>query len=406
MKKKSKDTFTFLRIGKLIKEKHLSPKDVATIKDNLASSFKLVYLLCASVFSLLIFALVTYQFISSNGNYIGTYGLAALVGSTTLIAGSVISIILLVSSKFAKTKKKTSIAIRFASVFLYFSVCSYMLCCIFSDAKMGFTVNSETLSASIIFIAILVIIQPMYWVDAVILDLGTTVGIISVAIYCNGKFGMGAVIYYVLVALVFPFACYMIIALLFYAESQKYKEVIENERLHNHAYYDSLTHCKNRHYLNEFLENNKLRWDGKDNVNLLIVLFDIDDFRLYNNQFSHLGGDYCLKSLCDAVRREFPSPDLDFFRYGGEEFLLFFELKDAKDAPTYLERVRKSVSGLEITAPKGAPKEHVTISIGGLLLKNINNFIFEKEMEKVDEYLYKAKAAGKDVVCYNGSIIQ
>ena len=192
---------------------------------------------------------------------------------------------------------------------------------------------------------------------------------------------------------------------LFYAESQRYKEVLENEQLHNRAYYDNLTRCKNRHALTEFLRENQYRWDKKDNVNLLMILFDIDNFKLYNDQFSHLGGDYCLRSICDAIRKEFPSPSLDFFRYGGEEFLLFFELKNPDDAPTVLEKVRESISNLDMVAPKGAPKKMVTISVGGMLLRNVKGFEFEHQMKIVDEYLYKAKNSGKDVVCYNGNLI-
>ena len=136
-----------------------------------------------------------------------------------------------------------------------------------------------------------------------------------------------------------------------------------------------------------------------------MILFDIDDFKLYNDQYSHLGGDYCLKSICDAIRQEFPSPSLDFFRYGGEEFLLFFELRNPEDAPHVLEKVRQAISKLDIVAPNGAPKKMVTISLGGLLIKEIDIFNFEEEMKIVDAYLYKAKRSGKDVACYNNTII-
>lgn len=406
MKKSVLDTFIFLFPRRLIKSKHFSKKDVKQIKDNLASSFSLVNILTVTVMAVLISGMVIYQNIDCNGNYIEKYGFTAAVGTITLAVGAITGLILITLAKLSKKQKVKVALTRFASDFLYICVCSYMICCIYADAERGFTTQTESISASIIFSAILLLVQPMYWVDAFILNLGTSAGIVGVSTYCAYKFGMKGVYYYGLIALAFPFACYMIISLLFYAESQRYKEVIENERLHNHAYYDSLTQCKNRHALNEFLEENKVRWENRDNVNLLIVLFDIDDFRLYNNQYSHLGGDFCLKSLCDSIRKEFPTPNLDFYRYGGEEFLLFFELKDPKKATHILEKVKKSVSGLSITAPKGAPKEVVTISVGGLLLERIDTFNFEKEMEKVDEYLYKAKGAGKDVVCFNGSIIR
>ena len=405
MKKSIFDSFIFLFPRRLIKSKHLSKKDVKQIKDNLAYSFSLVNFLVVSVLSVLISAMVIVQHFETGGNYVANYGLSALVGTIGLFMGSLLGIIMIIIARKSKNNQFKRVLIRIACDFLFVCATSYMICCIFADAKMGFTTQTESISPGIVFVAILLLIQPMYWFDAWFLNVGASVGLVGVSTYCKFKFDMKGVYYYGLIALAFPFAAYLIMSLLFYAESQRYKEVIENERLHDHAYYDSLTQCKNRHALNEFLEEGKAHWENRDNVNLLIVLFDIDDFRLYNNQYSHLGGDFCLKTLCDSVRKEFPSPNLDFYRYGGEEFLLFFELKDKKEAPAILQKVKRSVSGLNIVAPKGAPKEHVTISVGGLLLENIAEFNFELEMEKVDMYLYKAKANGKDVICFNDSII-
>ena len=404
-KEKAIDSLIFLFPSRLIRKNHISKKDVKTIKDNLTKSFSLLYLIIAIVITALIAALMIFMQITSNGTIIETYGIVGFVGQWILFGCTFVTIVLSIISRHVSKQKTSMILARTAGNFLYIGVLTYMLCCIFTDAQMGFTNNSETLSAGIIFIAILALIQPTHWIDAFILDGITSVGIITVAIFGRSLYNMGAIHYYGLFAVVFPFAAYLVISLLFYAESQRYKEELENEQLHNRAYYDSLTRCKNRHALTEFLRENQYRWDKKDNVNLLMILFDIDNFKLYNDQFSHLGGDYCLKSICDAIRREFPSPNLDFFRYGGEEFLLFFELKNPDDAPTVLEKVRESISNLDMVAPKGAPKKMVTISVGGMLLRNVKGFEFEHQMRIVDEYLYKAKNSGKDVVCYNGQLI-
>ena len=409
MKKKKtslREALSFLFPSYTIRKNHFQKKDISNIFNNLTVSFSYVYLIVSMILVVLMSSLFIYMQIDSKGQFVEKFGVMGLVGILILIGGALITIVLVVISKITKNQKLALILSRISGDFLYLCTSSYLLCCIFADAERGFTTNSETLSASIVFIAVLLLIQSMQWIDALILDLGTSTGIVAVTFYCSRVYNMKAIHYYGLISLLYPFAAYLIIALLFFAESQRYKELLENERLHNRAYYDSLTLCKNRYALAEFLKQNKDRWENKDNSNLLIVLFDIDDFRLYNNQFSHLGGDYCLKSMCDAIRREFVSPDLDFFRYGGEEFLLFFELKDQKEAPEYLRRVRKAINSLDIEAPKGAPKDIVTISIGGLFLHSVETFEFEHEMKIVDDYLYKAKASGKDVVCYNGSIMK
>ena len=408
-KKTKFDSLTFLLPLRLIKTRHFSRKDVKNIKNNLVTSFAIVYLIAAAGLALLISLLSFYMNIRAHqmgSNIIDHYGVVGLIGQIIIISCSLITVAMVVIAKVNKNKKAEATITRLAGDILYVGAVSYMLCCIFTDAQKGFTTEKEALSAGIIFVAILALVQPMHWIDAIVLDLGTTFGILGVSIFCKTVYGMKAIEYYGLIALVFPFACYMVISLLFYAESQRYKEILENEKLHNRAYYDKLTLCKNRYALSEFLKENQPRWENKDNANLLMVLFDIDDFKLYNDQFSHLGGDYCLKSICDAVRQEFPSPSLDFFRYGGEEFLLFFELKDSSKAKSYMQRIRNSISGLEIDAPNGAPKKMVTISLGGLFLRNIYTFDFEKEMRIVDEYLYQAKHSGKDVACLDGVIIK
>lgn len=399
------DTLIFLFPGRLVKTQHYSKKDVRNIRDNLTKSFSLVNLIVALILFVLMSGLLAFMMISSNGNFVAVYGATSLIGNIIIIAGSFITAILVLISRYL-VNEKTGIKIaRFAADVLYLAAASYIICCIHADAFAGYTVESETLSASIIFLAVLVLIQPMHWNDAIILDLLTSIAIVAISIFCNAMYKMGAIHYYILIAIFYPFAGYLVLSLLFYAEAQRYTQILENERLHNRAYYDNLTRCKNRHALSEFLTENKFRWENKENVNLLIVLFDIDDFKKYNDQFSHLGGDYCLRSICDAVREKFPSPSLDFFRYGGEEFLLFFELRNPEDAPIVLKEIKESVSTLEIEAPIGAPKNTVTISVGGLLIRNVNEFEFENELKIVDAYLYQAKASGKDVVCYNGNIM-
>ena len=399
------DTLIFLFPARLVRTHHFSKKDVKNIKGNLTKSFSLVDLIIASVLLLIILALFIFMNISTNGHYAEKYGVASFIAAIILQAGCLSTIILIVLSRIVKSDKTSKVLMRIGEDMLYAAGAMYMLLCVFADAQMGFTKESETLSASIIFVTVLILIQPMHWTDAIIADLSTSVGIITVTILGASLYKMSAVHYYMLIAVLFPFTGYLFYSLLFYAESQRYTQELEKERLHNRAYYDYLTRCKNRHALNEFITENKTRWETRDNINLLIIIFDIDDFKKYNDQFSHLGGDYCLRSICDAIRHEFPSPSLDFFRYGGEEFLLFFELRNPEDAPKILNSVKNSVSILEIEAPQGAPKRMVTISVGGLLLKSISKFDFEEEMKAVDSYLYKAKSSGKDVVCFNGEII-
>ena len=99
----------------------------------------------------------------------------------------------------------------------------------------------------------------------------------------KAQFDIGGVLYYIIIAALFPLVAYLVISILFYAESQRYVTELRNEILNNTAMYDELTHCKNRHALREFLVDNARRWE-RENVRLLLIMFDIDNFKRINDE--------------------------------------------------------------------------------------------------------------------------
>ena len=397
----------FLYPSLIIKNKHLSKKDVYQIKGNISLNFSLVRIIVAILLYAVSFGMTLFMQQQSGGHQIEMYGYFSVVAFITSMVGCLSTAIVIVISLILKKKGHLSLAIivnRIGSFVLITTLVLQMLFSIYADAAAGFTTVKEAVSASLVMVAIIIVIQPSYWIDAAFSIITTTLGLFGVSLYCYKTLGMQAFYYYAITAFIYPFICFFIVNTLFYAEAQHYIEILENEKLNDQAHYDKLTQCKNRHALVTYLTENAKKWESEES-NVLVVLFDIDNFKQYNDQFSHLDGDHCLKAIADAIREAFPSPDLQFFRYGGEEFLLFFELYDENDAPTIMEQIRKSIRELKLEAPEGAPKNFVTISLGGLLIKDFKGFSFEEEMRIVDKYLYIAKASGKDVSCYNGDLL-
>ena len=400
-----KQRVEFLYPLRLIKNKHFTKRDVARIKDNIATTTTMIRLISAALMFLFSSLMMVMMGAATKWNQVAVYGVGSLVAQIAGMSGSFICLSLLIASFFQKKDNVALILNRIAAYAIFLGVGLQMMFGIFADAQMGFTTKQETLSGSIIFLAVLIVLQPAYWLDSFILDTGTTITTIFLAIYCGIVFEMKCVYYYVVIALVFPLCSYFISTLLFYAECQHYKDTLENERLTNKAYYDNLTLCKNRHALQAFISENVPVWENDPNLKLLVILFDIDNFKEYNDTFSHLGGDYCIKTICDEVRKAFPAPSLDFYRYGGEEFLLFFELDQDKDAPKVMEKLRQAIEERGIEAPIEAPKDVVTISVGGTLIKDARGFSFEQVLEGVDKYLYQVKRNGKNACCLDGKII-
>ncbi len=404
MANKNKGTFLFLSIPSVIKSSRLLKKDVAKVKDSLAKKMSVTGIFIAVGFAIINLALFIVMGLNTNWNNLSAYGLESVLGQIFGFVFSIVSVVLtLFSIKSSSGRRKNTYA-RLSTIVLFVAIELQLLLSFVADSKAGFLSGFETLSPSIIAIALLLVVQPAYWVDAIVLDGTVSIGVLIMAIVNTVIYKIQALHYYIFVSVFFPFVSYIIISVLFYAEAQRYCEVLRNEALNNTAMYDELTHCKNRHALRGFLKENASRWNNKG-VKLLIIMFDIDNFKLYNDQFSHPGGDYCLKTIAEAIRKEFPAPGLDFFRYGGEEFLLFFELNDFDQASEYMERVRNCVKNTKIVAPSGAPEDVVTISVGGSVIETQNHFDFDESLKVVDSYLYQAKRSGKNICVIDGNKI-
>lgn len=401
----SANNIAFLSPYIAIRAEHLSKKDVKEIKISLGYKIGFACLLAGIAMMLVDIAIFLILGIKSNFDVINTYGLTGVLGLIVSGISSVSCVFCEILSLQLEQNKKQYFFCRFGSLLLFAGIAAQMILSLHADATMGFLSNSETVSASVLLLAILMLIQPVLWSEAIVLDVGVVGCLIGMAVHCRLEHSIQALHYYIIAGLAYLFASYLIISILFYAETQRYCQVLRNERLYNTAIYDELTQCKNRYALREYLKANHKRWETRS-VNILFIMFDIDNFKEYNDQFSHPGGDYCLRSVADAIRRQFPSPDLDFFRYGGEEFLLFMEIRDIRDAKKIILQVKNAVKDLKIEAPEGAPKEMVTISVGGMTIKTPIDFNFDEHIRQVDTYLYKAKGAGKDVCCLDDKIVK
>jgi PAS domain S-box-containing protein len=84
-------------------------------------------------------------------------------------------------------------------------------------------------------------------------------------------------------------------------------------QLEHLAYHDALTGLPNRRRLMEDLD----RADGRN----LLVFFDLDGFKVYNDSFGHLEGDLLLRRLGRKLRDAVGQRGVAF-RLGGDEFCI------------------------------------------------------------------------------------
>lgn len=156
---------------------------------------------------------------------------------------------------------------------------------------------------------------------------------------------------------------------------------------------DSLTGIYNRRYLEAKLNDEFLR-NKRYNGSLSIIMFDIDHFKLVNDEHGHQCGDFILKSLSSRISSLIRNVDC-LARYGGEEFCSILPETGLSNALIVAERFRTAIMEQENLYNGMVIK--VTISLG---VAEIREGIHSAEhlLSKADEAMYHAKKSGRNKV--------
>ncbi|OTW65960.1 GGDEF domain-containing protein [Bacillus thuringiensis serovar roskildiensis] len=161
----------------------------------------------------------------------------------------------------------------------------------------------------------------------------------------------------------------------------------EQERL---AMIDSLTEIYNRLKFQQILES---EWDNamRNNENIALILFDIDNFKAVNDTYGHDFGDLALIQLAELMKSKVEEQHV-FARWGGEEFIILVTNTVEKEAFQVAESLRFFIETKQFS---GISK--LTASFGvALYEKGITR---EELMQRADIALYEAKKNGKNQVC-------
>ncbi len=157
---------------------------------------------------------------------------------------------------------------------------------------------------------------------------------------------------------------------------------------------DSLTGAYNRRFMSEFLARETER-SLRTNKEFAVILLDLDHFKRINDTYGHHAGDVVLKRVVEAMTCCTRQYDL-VGRYGGEEFLVILPEIDRRTAIDTAERIRARIETEEIVVA-GGRRLSVTAS-RGVACFGEDGRTAEDLLVKVDEKLYQAKRAGRNLV--------
>jgi diguanylate cyclase (GGDEF)-like protein len=127
-----------------------------------------------------------------------------------------------------------------------------------------------------------------------------------------------------------------------------------------------------------------------------MLMIDVDQFKLFNDAYGHLGGDECLRDLADTARGCVSRTRDMVARYGGEEFAVIMAETDLRGALIVAERIRSAIEGMGVPQSSEAAYPAITVSIGATAVETTEGLTVDAFIEQADKALYRAKELGRN----------
>ena len=162
-----------------------------------------------------------------------------------------------------------------------------------------------------------------------------------------------------------------------------------NRRLTQLAATDGLTGLTNRRTFDGFL-----RREYETCAEIAVLLFDIDNFKGYNDTYGHQAGDRCLQAVAKAIGDATANTSGLSARYGGEEFAIVLPNTAEDAALKVAEAIRLTVRALGIPNTASS-RGYITIS-AGVAARNRSTLDEAALVGEADTALYQAKRLGRN----------
>jgi len=181
-----------------------------------------------------------------------------------------------------------------------------------------------------------------------------------------------------------------------FTDSSAFQTVIERVKLLSEiAFQDKLTGIGNRRFI-EMKLNTGLTEAQDFGANIGLLLFDVDHFKDFNDNYGHDIGDQVLKMVANTISHNIRP--MDFMgRWGGEEFIVLLQNVDEAKAISSAEKLRMLIENSFLRIEN--KNLSVTVSGGGTLIRTGDTA--ESLFKRVDQLLYESKHAGRNRLAFS-----
>lgn len=173
---------------------------------------------------------------------------------------------------------------------------------------------------------------------------------------------------------------------------------VENARLYKRATQDFMTNLFNHGYFQVNLDDG-LDFAKRHKEYLSLLMFDIDNFKSFNDTYGHQTGDMVLRNIGKIILKVIALNGFEKAipaRYGGEEFTVILPCVTREEAELLAEDLRKTIEKYDFVDKDKILK--VTCSFGVSTWSYKKPIAKHKFIEEADNAAYKSKQKGKNVV--------
>ncbi len=167
---------------------------------------------------------------------------------------------------------------------------------------------------------------------------------------------------------------------------------MEAASLRSEVLTDPLTGLLNRRAFDQNLQHAIHQWE-RHRRSFVLILADVDHFKLVNDRFGHLVGDQVLKGLAQRMKNTLRRSDLAF-RIGGEEFAVILTETTLKAGVEVAEKLRRRIDQEPIPLD-GGQSVFPTMSFG---VGDPDGDNPQGLFAQVDQALYRVKHTGRNGV--------